>query len=230
MAYGDYQDAGANPTQSKQGWRIQPGENTGFMPPNLPHLGSATTGIGAAGSGMATSPFGNGQMPQGTRQQALQTVQQAYATPMGGGMAGPTGAGGGRMPGDMGYLNQLLGQSAAPVSASDPTIAPAFAAGRVADQRNIDRQRAALAEQLGASGLGSSGAMQTKVGGIQQRVGEQQALRESGMLYDEGNARRNALLQGLGLDQSRYQGDNELGYRLAALEAQLNQGAMQPFF
>jgi hypothetical protein len=130
----------------------------------------------------------------------------------------------------MGALNGLLQQSASPVSENDPSIAPAFAAGRVADTRNIERQRAALAEQLGGAGLGSSGAMQTKTMGIQQRVGEQQALRESGMLYDESNARRNALLQALGLDQSRYQGDNQIGAQLAALEAQLNQNAVQPFF
>ncbi len=130
----------------------------------------------------------------------------------------------------MGYLNGLLQQSSQAPSASDPIMAGAFGAGRVADQRNIDRQRAALAEQLGGQGLGQSGAMNTRTMGIQQRVGEQQALRESGMLYDESNARRNALLQGLGLDQNRYQGDNDLGYRLAALEAQLNQNAVQPFF
>jgi hypothetical protein len=100
----------------------------------------------------------------------------------------------------------------------------------VADQRNIDRQRAALAEQLGGAGLGSSGAMNTKTGAIQQRVGEQQALRESGMLMDENSARRNALLQALGLDQSRYAGDNNIGVRLAELEAMLNGQAVQPLF
>jgi hypothetical protein len=158
-----------------------------------------------------------GALPTNTRQQALGDVQQAYAQPT-------------RMPGDMGFLNQLLGQSSQPASASDPVLAPAMAAGRVADQRNIDRQRSALAEQLGGAGLGSSGGMNTRLGGIQQQVGEQAALRESGMVMDESNARRNALLQALGLDQGRYQGDNDLGYKLAALEAQLNQNAVQPFF
>ena len=142
---------------------------------------------------------------------------------------GNTGVSGGRMPGDMGYLNQLLSQSSQPVSASDPSIAPAFAAGRTADARNLERQRMALASQLGGVGLGSSGAMQTKLGGVQQRIGEQQAMRESGMLYDEGNARRNALLQALGLDNSRYGTDQGLGLDLARLTAQLNQNAVSPF-
>lgn len=157
---------------------------------------------------------GGGALPTNTRQQNLQQVQQAY----------------GRAPGDMGYLNQLLQQSASPVSASDPSIAPAFAAGRVADQRNFERQRAMLAEQLGGAGLGSSGAMQNKTLGIQQRIGEGQAMREGGMLYDESNAKRNALLQALGLDQSRYQGDNDTGLRLLLAQMQGNQNAVQPFF
>jgi hypothetical protein len=157
-----------------------------------------------------------GALPTNTRQQALGDVQQAYAQPT-------------RMPGDMGFLNSLLSQSSQPASANDPILAPAMAAGRVADQRNIDRQRSALAEQLGGAGLGSSGGMNTRLGGIQQQVGEQAALRESGMVMDESNARRNALLQALGLDQGRYQGDNSLGVRLAELEAQMNRDALGAF-
>jgi hypothetical protein len=157
-----------------------------------------------------------GALPTNTRQQALQGVQEAYQQPT-------------RMPGDMGFLNSLLSQSSQPASASDPILAPAMAAGRVADQRNIDRQRSALAEQLGGAGLGSSGGMNTRLGGIQQQVGEQAALRESGMVMDESNARRNALLQALGLDQGRYQGDNNLGIRLAELEAQMNRDALGAF-
>ncbi len=213
MAYADYQQdptkfyPGGTPTfnegaQAGQGPMslIGPNAMAGPMQPQTP----------------APTVNGAGQLPTNTRSQNLAQVQQAYATPP-------------RAPGDMGYLNGLLSQSSQAPSASDPIMAGAFGAGRVADQRNIDRQRAALAEQLGNQGLGQSGAMNTRTQGIQQQVGEQQALRESGMLYDESNARRNALLQGLGLDQSRYQGDNQLGYQLAALEAQLNGQAVQPF-
>ncbi len=210
--YADYFDAQNRPLN--QPLPQQPG--AGLWAPG----GSSTFDEGAAarpGGAVAPTVNGAGQLPTNTRSQNLAQVQQAYA-------AAP------RMPGDMGYLNGLLSQSSQAPSASDPIMAGAFGAGRVADQRNIDRQRAALAEQLGGQGLGQSGAMNTRTMGIQQRVGEQQALRESGMLYDESNARRNALLQGLGLDQNRYQGDNDLGYRLAALEAQLNQNAVQPFF
>jgi hypothetical protein len=208
MAYGDYTGTGGAKIQPQQ-TAVQPQRYT-LKPPLMDLMSGATP----SGDGAQPQPAQDGALPTNTRQQNLQQVQQAYA----------------RMPGDMNALNGLIGQSSSPVSENDPSIAPAFAAGRVADQRNIERQRAALAEQLGGSGLGSSGAMQTKTGGIQQRVGEQQALRESGMLYDEGNARRNALLQALGLDQQRYGADNNIGLRLAELEAQLNQNAVQPFF
>jgi hypothetical protein len=50
------------------------------------------------------------------------------------------------------------------------------------------------------------------------------------MLYDEGNARRNALLQALGLDNQRYSFDNDMGMRMLLAEMQANQGAMSPFF
>jgi hypothetical protein len=117
-----------------------------------------------------------GQQPLGATDRMPRMVDQLPSLPGGATGGSPGGAPQpyqGRMPGNMDFLNNLLQQSSSPVSASDPTIAPAFAAGRVADQRNIDRQRASLAEQLGGSHLGDSGAMQTKTSGIQQRVGEQ---------------------------------------------------------
>lgn len=232
MAYEDYQDPQASPLA-----KLYPGGSATFQERPTGRVGGGLLGLGGgggsgipptgplgpgeesigAGSPPQAAPNADGTLPTNTRQQSLQQVQQAYSTPS-------------RMPGDMGFLNSLLSQSSQAPSASDPIMAGAFGAGRVADQRNIDRQRAALAEQLGSQGLGQSGAMDTRTGAIQQRVGEQQALRESGMLYDESNARRNALLQALGLDQSRYQGDNDMGYRLAALQANLNQNAVQPFF
>ena len=215
MAYADY--SGGSLMEKVPGGGIMGGMNRPRLDPNNPgqYITAGQWNQQQLGGAQPQPPSQGPQpMPTNTRAQALQSVQQAYQ----------------RSPGDMGFLNQLLQQSSSPVSASDPMLAPAFAAGRVADQRNIDRQRAALAEQLGGAGLSSSGAMQNKVLGIQQRVGENQALRESGQMLDEGNAKRNALLQALGLDQSRYMGDNDLGYRLAALEAQLNQNAVNPFF
>lgn len=209
MAYGDYSGGGISTSMP-----VRPDRQAIQRPPMMPAPGGGLM-PGMPEAEAQPAPPG-GALPTNTRQQNLQQVQAAYAQP--------------RMPGDMGALNGLISQSSSPVSASDPIMAGAFGAGRVADQRNIDRQRAALAEQLGSQGMGDSGAMNTRTGAIQQRVGESQALRESGMLYDEGNARRNALLQALGLDQSRYAGDNDIGMRIAALEAMLNNQAVQPFF
>jgi len=213
MAYADYQSpqVGALLNQQQQ-------PKLGFTDAR-PYGGIAGSAYGLGGgfsAGQTTvAPDSNNQLPTNTRQQNLQQVQQAYAQ---------------RMPGDMGYLNGLLDQSAQAPTADDPIMRGAFAAGRVADQRLFDRQRAALAERLGSQGLGSSGAMNVGAEKYRQQIGENQALRESGMLYDESNARRNALLQALGLDQGRYGIDQNLGVDLARLESQLNQNALQPFF
>lgn len=161
------------------------------------------------------APGPDGTLPTNTRQSNLEQVQQAYQQ---------------RMPGDMGFLNGLLQQSSQPVSTNDASLLPSMQAGRIADQRNFDRQRAALAERLGASGYGDSGAMSQGTGKLSQQMAETQAMRESGLVQDETNARRQALLSALGMDQSRYGADNDMGYRLAALQAQLNQNAVQPFF
>lgn len=153
-------------------------------------------------------------LPTNTRAQALSQVQQAYQ---------------GRMPGQMDALNNALTQFASPVGLNDPGLAPALRAGAGADQRSFERQRAALAETLGANGLGDSGAFNTQLLNIGQRVGEAGAQRDAGLVYDEMGNRRNALLSALGMDQQRYTFDNDLGMRMAALEAQLNQSALAPF-
>lgn len=157
-------------------------------------------------------------MPPSTRADALQQVQNAYSAPtsyMPGNALGMYGGG-------------LLEQLNSPVSAQDPNLRGILAAGNVADTRSIDRQRAALAERLGGQGLGDSGAMSTKTMGIQQRVGEAGAARDAGLLFDESQARRQALMQLLGMDQQRYSFDQSAGIDLARLEALLNQQATQP--
>jgi hypothetical protein len=208
MAYSDY-------TSGVQRPRIQPrvpGQETAGMP------GQA---IGAAPAPAAPLPADNQGIPTDSapppatgRQQALQNVQQAYQ---------------GRMPGQMDALNAQLTGLAQPVGLNDPGLAPALRAGQMGDQRNFERQRSALAELLGAQGLGDSGAMNTQTLGIAQRIGEQGAARDAGLVYDEMGSRRNALLGALGMDQGRYQHDNQIGLQLSQLEALLNQQAMQPF-
>lgn len=153
-------------------------------------------------------------LPTNTRAQALDQVQQAYQ---------------GRMPGQMDALNNALSSFAQPVGLNDPGLAPALRAGAGADQRSFERQRAALAELMGAQGLGDSGGMKTEMLGIGQKIGEAGAERDAGLVYGEMGNRRNALLSALGLDNNRYQFDNDLAMRLAALEAQLNQSAVAPF-
>lgn len=212
MAYGDYQDQTFNQNIAK----LYPGGSAGFDESAYARPAGPYAPMPTPAPSTPVAPDSNNNLPTNTRQQNLQQVQQAYAQPT-------------RMPGDMGFLNDLLSQSSQAPSANDPLMRNVFAAGRVADQRTFDRQRAALAEQLGARGLGSSGALDTGVNKFRQQIGENQAARESGMLYDEGNARRNALLQALGLDQSRYTADQGYGIDLARLEAALNGQAVQPF-
>jgi hypothetical protein len=173
-------------------------------------------GMGAGTAPVAQQPQQSaaGMAPVTTRQDALQNVQQAYQ---------------GRMPGQMDALNAQLTGLAQPVGLNDPGLAPALRAGQMGDQRNFERQRSALAELLGAQGLGDSGAMNTQTLGIAQRIGEQGAARDAGLVYDEMGSRRNALLGALGMDQSRYAHDNQIGLQLSQLEALLNQQAMQPF-
>ena len=212
MAYSDYQQQPQ--AAQKQSWLGAPynrvlerggvrGTTGPAMTPDqpLPEASQAPTGDPAP-------------LPTNTRAQALDQVQQAYQ---------------GRMPGQMDALNNALTQFASPVGLNDPGLAPALRAGAGADQRSFERQRAALAETLGANGLGDSGAFNTQLQNIGQRVGEAGAQRDAGLVYDEMGNRRQALLSALGMDQQRYGLDNELGYRLAALEAQLNQSALAPF-
>ena len=157
------------------------------------------------------------------------------------------------------YLNQILEQASRPVSIDDEQFQPIVKAGRLGDQRNIERRRAALAERLAAQGLGDSGTMETGIQGIYQDVGESASQREAQLLANELQNRRAQLMQGLSMamqsgnfqqaqalqqqlaaidaqmrsyqfdanrSDRRYEFDNDLGYRLAALQAQLN---AQPF-
>ena len=212
MAYGDYfnqarqqynQNRGINP---QSGLAAEEPDAGMFRTPGL------QPGSGLAPQSQQTTP--GETLPTNTRQQALQDVQQAYQ---------------GRMPGQMDALNSALSNFSQPVGLNDPGLAPALRAGAGADQRSFERQRAALAEAMGAQGLGDSGGFNTQMLGIGQKIGEAGAERDAGLVYGEMGNRRNALLSALGMDQQRYNVDNDLAYRLAALEAQLNQQAMAPF-
>lgn len=213
MAYGDYQDTSSQIRQPT----FQPSAPTGPTAMRRHPLMDALQGAQPQQGQAAPSPAGT--LPTNTRQNALQQVQQAYQTPT----TYSPGQGVGM------HLGGFLGQMAATPSLSDSALQPIVAAGRMADQRGFDRNRAALMEQLGAQGLGDSGGANVGVGKLRQQMGESQAMRESGLLLDETQARRNALLAGLGLDQGRYQFDQGAGIQLAQLEALLNQQAVQPF-
>lgn len=214
MAYGDYTTASAQQAVGRTG--IAP---VGPVPGRtFAHLMNKP-GEPAPQPQQPTAPSPDGTLPTNTRAQALQSVQQAYSAPTqyspGQGMGMHMG----------GFLDQM---SKAP-SLTDSAMQPIVAAGRMADQRGFDRNRAALMEQLGAQGLGDSGAATVGTGKLRQQMGESQAMRESGLLLDETQARRQALMQGLGLDQSRYQFDNNLGFQMAQLQNLMNNQAMQPF-
>lgn len=205
MAYAQYQ-------QQQQPYK-SPGvyKDPQQDPYQLPELGIP----GQTSTGQQSMPVGDGQqLPTNTRQQAVQNVQQAYA---------------GRMPGQMDALNSALSNFAAPVGLNDPSLQPALRAGAGADQRSFERQRAALAEVMGANGLGDSGGFNTQLQNIGQQIGEAGAQRDANLVYNEMGSRRNALLSALGLDQQRYNVDNDLALQLARLEAQLNTQAISPF-
>lgn len=169
--------------------------------------------------GSAPAPQGpSPTVPQPTtgRQQALNTISQSYAAPTS------------YMPGNaLGMMGgNLFSQLSATPSLTDSTLAPAVAAGRLSDDRTMNKQRAIIAEQMGAQGLGNSGAENAAVRSAQQGIGEQAAMRDAGLLRDESQQRRAALLQALGLDQNRYQFDNTLGFNFANLQQQANQQAL----
>lgn len=249
MAYSDYQTA---PQRWKPPARTTQPTAQMYDAPQQSPLGD----VGAAPTAQQPQQSAAGPVPVTTRQDALQQVQQAYAGRMPGnglpqvienppslwdvpvsltreGMppmgTAPSQGYTGRMPGQMDALNSAITNFQQPVGLNDPGLAPALRAGAGADQRSFERQRAALAEALGANGLGDSGAFNTQLQNIGQRVGEAGAQRDAGLVYDEMGSRRNALLSALGMDQQRYNVDNDLGLRLAQLEAMLNGQAMQPF-
>ena len=207
MAYSDYSTAAGQtaPQRWKPPARI-PGQETAGLP-GAPMAQAPVAPLPADNQGIPTDTT----QPATGRQQALQNVQQAYA---------------GRMPGQMDALNTALTGLQNPVDMNDRGIAPAIRAGAMGDQRNFERQRGALAELLGANGVGDSGAMNTQTLGIGQRIGEAGAARDASLVYDEMGGRRNALLQALGMDQNRYQFDQGAGMDLAKFQALLNQQAM----
>lgn len=216
MAYGDYTTASAQQAVGRTG--LGPvGPVTGRSFAHLMNQGQLPASAPQPQAPTAPSP--DGTLPTNTRQQALQSVQQAYQAPT---QYSP-GQGLGM------HMGSFLNQMASAPSLSDSAMQPVVAAGRMADQRGFDRQRAALMEQLGAQGLGDSGGANVGVSKLRQQMGESQAMRESGLLLDETQARRQALLAGLGLDSNRYQFDNNLGFQMAQLQNLMNNQAMAPF-
>jgi hypothetical protein len=145
-------------------------------------------------------------------------------------------------------LMQQLGTAGQPVSATDPNLSPILQAQRATAQRTAERQRSALAGRASGMGLSNSGAMDTGLLGIEQQRGEAEMQGLSSVMGAEQQQRRQMLMgllnpalalgdsqatqnisQQLGIMGSQLDQSNtydDAGYRLAALEALLNQQAL----
>jgi hypothetical protein len=120
-------------------------------------------------------------------------------------------------------LLKELGQG--PVSADDPTIAPAIAANRVATERGLADQRNQIAERLNAQGMGNSGSLDTQMQAARERATTGEAQFSGNAVMQQAQSRRqelvNLLQTGAGVmnaDQSR-----QLQGKIADLDAFLRQ-------
>jgi hypothetical protein len=120
-------------------------------------------------------------------------------------------------------LLKELGQG--PVSADDPTIAPAIAANRVATERGLADERNQIAERMNAQGAANSGALDTQMQAARERATTGEAQFSGGAVMQQAQARRqelvNLLQTGAGVmnaDQSR-----QLQGKIADLDAFLRQ-------
>lgn len=89
-------------------------------------------------------------------------------------------------------MGQLQGLQQ-PVSADDPGIRDVLAGRRIQSQRDAERARLQAAERYASQGLGSSGALTSKLEGIDQQRGEANAQATGQILYQELTSRRTAL-------------------------------------
>ncbi|MPZ20130.1 MAG: hypothetical protein GEV06_19765 [Luteitalea sp.] len=147
-------------------------------------------------------------------------------------------------------LMEIIAQGNRTSSLSDPALAPAVQANRVALQRSADQQRAEAAERRAYDDSGGFGAKAFRgdVAGIAQRQGEAQGAYEGGLLLQQLESDRDRLMQGLNLaigigdaDSARalqlqlanLQAEIErerLGFNYTALQYQANRDSTLPFF
>lgn len=133
------------------------------------------------------------------------------------------------------FRDSLLGMlqsSQTPPSLSDPTLAPAYRAYQGAQQRAYETNRAALAERAAATGDLESGGFDLGVRQLGEQRAQDTAGFGAGLLQQESNARRQALLSGLGLagnllsDEERLALTRELGLSDLDLRQLLGQGSL----
>lgn len=124
-----------------------------------------------------------------------------------------------------GALSKLLQRGFEAPTTNDPLISGQIGAFRSAQQRGLERSRAALAERAAARGTLPAGGFDAAVGGLEADRGFNEAQYESGLLAQEGQTRRQELLQAMQLAQ--VMGDNEaqrqLQERLATLDLSLRE-------
>lgn len=88
-------------------------------------------------------------------------------------------------------LNNL---APAPVTAADPSIAPAIQANQLGEQRSFERQRAMDAEKMAAQGFNNSGGADTHLLGLEQDRGAREGQFAANAIQGQTDKNRDAQL------------------------------------
>lgn len=117
----------------------------------------------------------------------------------------------------------LMRQGQEPVTLESPELAPQVAAFNLAQKRGLDEARSAMAERLGAQGLGSSGAFDTGVQGLYEQGAENKASYAADLVGRQLEGRRARMMQALSMGAGILSQDQEDKLRrdLAAIDAEI---------
>ena len=149
---------------------------------NIPGIGIVDVGVGfsqGGGQGWAWQPDSD----------------MAGGGAGGAGGAGGYGQGGGFNDAIRQQLMAIMGQSQNPTDS--PTYKNAVAAYDTQQQRNMERERNAIAERMGASGQGNSGAMDSRILGAEQARGESTANFAGQLAVRQLEQQRDEIMQAL---------------------------------
>ena len=137
--------------------------------------------------------------------------------------SGGYGSGGGFNDAIRQQLMAIMGQSQNPTDS--PTYKNAVAAYDTQQQRNMERERNAIAERMGASGQGNSGAMDSRILGAEQARGESTANFAGQLAVRQLEQQRDEIMQALQMGMN-YMTEGErmaLTEKLGLINANLQQ-------